>query len=259
MDSRSVGVTVDGESNSSSGISSTSYVLPSPTNFTTASTTNSSSHNFSTPTKMREFQVKKVDDPAAELPPKQQSAQSKSDDDDEDHIDLDIKVDFDEEDEENLEEFYATGSPKPTFCTPPPVLEPGEEVLLPPAAAGPGGYFDFEGCDGFAVEGYIGDDGYLYEKALYEHNLLATDSTPSAFAPIPLAYQRVNSSQILYEKRKKRPKFIAHYLIGDLIGEGSYSKVKEVLDTVTLERRAVKIMKKKRLRKIPNGEENVER
>lgn len=247
-----MGVMLDGESNSSSGISSTSYVLSSPTSAKTANNINNN-NNLSTPAKMREFQVKKVED--TQLQSKQQEGKSKSDDD-EDHIDLDIKVDFDEEDEENLEEFYASSSPKPVFCTPPPVLGVGEEVLLP--AAGPGGYFDFDN-DGFAVEGYMGDDGYLYEKALYEHNLLSTDNTPSAFAPIPLAYQRVNSSQILYEKRKKRPKFIAHYLVGELVGEGSYSKVKEVLDTITLERRAVKIMKKKRLRKIPNGEENVER
>lgn len=35
--------------------------------------------------------------------------------------------------------------------------------------------------------------------------------------------------------------------------------MKEVLDTATLERKAAKIMKKKRLRKIPNGEANVQR
>jgi len=69
----------------------------------------------------------------------------------------------------------------------------------------------------------------------------------------------VNSSEILYEKKKRKVKFVGQYLLGDIVGEGSYSKVKEVLDTVTLERRAAKIMKKKRLRKIPNGEQNVQR
>jgi len=59
--------------------------------------------------------------------------------------------------------------------------------------------------------------------------------------------------------KDNRPKFVGRYLIGDLIGEGSYSKVKEVIDSETLERRAVKIMKKQRLKKIPNGEENVKR
>lgn len=63
---------------------------------------------------------------------------------------------------------------------------------------------------------------------------------------------------LIYQKND-RPKFVGRYLIGDLIGEGSYSKVKEVIDSETLERRAVKIMKKQRLKKIPNGEENVKR
>lgn len=75
----------------------------------------------------------------------------------------------------------------------------------------------------------------------------------------PLSFHRVNSFEILYEKKKKKAKFIGKYVLGDVLGEGSYSKVKEVLDSVTLERRAFKIMKKKRLRKIPNGEQNVQR
>lgn len=71
-------------------------------------------------------------------------------------------------------------------------------------------------------------------------------------------FHRVDSDQILYERRK-RAKLVGKYLMGDLLGEGSYSKVKEVLDTETLCRRAVKILKKKRLRRIPNGEANVKR
>ena len=49
------------------------------------------------------------------------------------------------------------------------------------------------------------------------------------------------------------------YLKGEVLGEGSYSKVKEMLDCQLLCRRAVKIMKERRLRKIPNGEQNVRR
>ncbi|RWS09372.1 serine/threonine-protein kinase STK11-like protein [Dinothrombium tinctorium] len=75
----------------------------------------------------------------------------------------------------------------------------------------------------------------------------------------PLAFHRVNSFEILYEKKKKKAKFIGKYVMGDVLGEGSYSKVKEVLDSETLQRRAVKIMQKKRWRKIPNGEQNVQR
>lgn len=47
--------------------------------------------------------------------------------------------------------------------------------------------------------------------------------------------------------------------MGDLLGEGSYGKVKEMLDSETLCRRAVKILKKKKLRRIPNGEANVKK
>ncbi len=47
--------------------------------------------------------------------------------------------------------------------------------------------------------------------------------------------------------------------MGDVLGEGSYGKVKECLDSENLCRRAVKIMKKKKLRKIPYGEANVKR
>ena len=74
-----------------------------------------------------------------------------------------------------------------------------------------------------------------------------------------IAFHRVSSKDLLYEEKKKRPKFLGSYLMGDILGEGSYSKVKEVLDTRTLQRRAVKIMQEKRLRKIPNGEQNVQR
>jgi len=58
---------------------------------------------------------------------------------------------------------------------------------------------------------------------------------------------------------EKEPKFVRDYLFGSVIGEGSYSKVKEVLHTRQLVRRAVKIIKDKRLRKIPGGEANVQK
>jgi len=72
-------------------------------------------------------------------------------------------------------------------------------------------------------------------------------------------FHRVASDQIVYRTRHKRAKLIGKYLMGDMLGEGSYGKVKECLDTDTACRRAVKILKKKKLRKIPNGEENVKR
>lgn len=74
-----------------------------------------------------------------------------------------------------------------------------------------------------------------------------------------LGFHRVNSDQIIYQTKKKKCKMIGKYVMGDLLGEGSYAKVKEMLDSETLCRRAVKILKKKKLRRIPNGEENVRR
>lgn len=70
---------------------------------------------------------------------------------------------------------------------------------------------------------------------------------------------RISSEQIIYQSKKRQCKFVGKYVMGDLLGEGSYGKVKEVLDTETLCRRAVKILKKRKLRRIPNGEQNVER
>lgn len=71
---------------------------------------------------------------------------------------------------------------------------------------------------------------------------------------------KIDSDQVIYQPQKlKRAKLVGKYLLGDALGEGSYGKVKECLDTESLCRRAVKILKKKKLRKIPNGEANVKR
>ena len=75
---------------------------------------------------------------------------------------------------------------------------------------------------------------------------------------IDFQIHQVPSHEIIYE-RKRRAKMVGKYLMGDKLGEGSYGKVKEALDTETLCRRAVKIMKKRKLRKIPHGENNVQR
>lgn len=72
-------------------------------------------------------------------------------------------------------------------------------------------------------------------------------------------FHRVDSDQIIYQNKKKKIKLIGKYVMGDLLGEGSYGKVKEMLDSETLCRRAVKILKQKKLRRIPNGEQNVQR
>ncbi len=89
-----------------------------------------------------------------------------------------------------------------------------------------------------------------------DYIIAQTDHHGDDFEP----FHRYDSKDIIYEVPKKKAKIIAEkYLKGELLGEGSYSKVKEMLDVNTLCRRAVKIMKQKRLRRIPNGESNVQR
>lgn len=73
-----------------------------------------------------------------------------------------------------------------------------------------------------------------------------------------LVFNRVDSDEVIYQKRKNC-KMIGKYVMGNMLGEGAYGKVKEMLDSETLCRRAVKILKKRKLRKIMNGEENVAR
>lgn len=99
--------------------------------------------------------------------------------------------------------------------------------------------------------------------------------------PSNMFFNRVNSAEIIYQEKKKSCKMIGKYVMGDVLGEGSYGKVKEVLDSETLSRRAVKvslrrfdislrrrrlivwdclqILTQRKLRRIPNGEQNVRR
>ncbi|KRY10875.1 Serine/threonine-protein kinase STK11, partial [Trichinella patagoniensis] len=73
-----------------------------------------------------------------------------------------------------------------------------------------------------------------------------------------LNFPRADSAELgFFDERKTRPKLVNKYLMGDVLGEGSYGKVKEALDTESLCRRAVKIFKKQRLRRIVNGEQDV--
>ena len=74
-----------------------------------------------------------------------------------------------------------------------------------------------------------------------------------------IAIERVDSRDVVFDNRPKKTKILGKYVMGDVLGEGSYAKVKESIDQDTLCRRAIKIMKRKKLRKIPNGEQNVQR
>lgn len=97
----------------------------------------------------------------------------------------------------------------------------------------------------------IGSQDVLYNDL--DSPAFLGDEDPNIF------FTRVNSDQIIYQPRRKRAKLIGKYLMGDALGEGSYGKVKEMLDSENLRRCAVKIMKRRKLRRIPNGEQNVQR
>ena len=79
--------------------------------------------------------------------------------------------------------------------------------------------------------------------------------------PISSIFPNIDShTHIIYEKKQRYADFIGdRYLKGTLIGEGSYSKVKDILDAQSLSRKAAKIVSRKKIRKIPNGEINVKR
>lgn len=62
--------------------------------------------------------------------------------------------------------------------------------------------------------------------------------------PAQIFFNRVDSADIIYQAKKKKCKMIGKYVMGDILGEGSYGKVKEVLDSETLDRRAVKVSTK---------------
>jgi len=52
-------------------------------------------------------------------------------------------------------------------------------------------------------------------------------------------------------------KIVKEYVLGEVLGEGSYGKVYEALNTKTNQVVALKVAKRKNLQKIPNGEESV--
>jgi len=74
-----------------------------------------------------------------------------------------------------------------------------------------------------------------------------------------IAIERVDSRDVVFDNRPKKTKILGKYVMGDVLGEGSYAKVKECIDSESLCRRAIKIMKRNRLRRIPHGEANVQR
>lgn len=63
----------------------------------------------------------------------------------------------------------------------------------------------------------------------------------SCVDPANMFFNRVDSAEIIYQAKKKACKMVGKYVMGDVLGEGSYGKVKEVLDSEDLNRCAVKV------------------
>ncbi|KAJ3442846.1 serine/threonine kinase [Anaeramoeba flamelloides] len=58
-------------------------------------------------------------------------------------------------------------------------------------------------------------------------------------------------------QKKRETKIVNQYMFGNVLGSGSYGKVREAINQNTHEKVAIKKMKKRRLKRIPNGEESV--
>ena len=68
-----------------------------------------------------------------------------------------------------------------------------------------------------------------------EHGL-EIDEDPAlvlATEDLGLGIQRVDSADILYETKPKKVKILGNYVMGDVLGEGSYAKVKEAVENAS--------------------------
>jgi len=80
----------------------------------------------------------------------------------------------------------------------------------------------------------------------------------SILSVTPGGIKKLNPDEISY-KIREHPKTIRNYIVGETLGEGSFGKVYEVLDCKTYQRYAMKIVKKRKVRKIPGAEQCVKR
>ncbi|KXS21072.1 kinase-like protein [Gonapodya prolifera JEL478] len=94
------------------------------------------------------------------------------------------------------------------------------------------------------------EDGYRANPDYYEYLLQNQRVASSQFI------QKMDSNDIIWRNEETVVKMIGPYILGDKIGKGSFGKVKEGICTETLQRVAVKIINKKRLRKVAYGVEN---
>ncbi|KAJ3337101.1 Serine/threonine-protein kinase stk11 [Gonapodya sp. JEL0774] len=103
---------------------------------------------------------------------------------------------------------------------------------------------------GSATAADLDSEAYRTNPDYYEYLLQNQRVASSQFI------QKMDSNDIIWRNEETVVKMIGPYILGDKIGKGSFGKVKEGICTETLQRVAVKIINKKRLRKVANGVEN---
>ena len=86
------------------------------------------------------------------------------------------------------------------------------------------------------------------------HSTTSGTSSPYASGSV---FHRLNPGDIKY--RDEKAKVLRTYIVGKMLGEGSYAKVKEGIDSKTKKMVAIKILSKKTLRRVPGGEASVSR
>ncbi|KAL0488346.1 serine/threonine-protein kinase Stk [Acrasis kona] len=71
---------------------------------------------------------------------------------------------------------------------------------------------------------------------------------PNSTSNSSIASDELN--EVTYKTVDKGPKKVNQYVLGEILGEGSYAKVREAIDSNSLKRVAIKIVKKRVMRKI---------
>ncbi|KAI8803162.1 kinase-like domain-containing protein [Cladochytrium replicatum] len=94
-------------------------------------------------------------------------------------------------------------------------------------------------------------EGINNNQEYYEYLMLSQRHSSSNFI------QKIDSAEVVWKQPIKNLKLIGPYLLGEQIGKGAFGKVKEGLCSETLQRVAVKIISKKRVRKVQNGVANI--
>lgn len=70
-------------------------------------------------------------------------------------------------------------------------------------------------------------------------------------------FVQLGPNDVSYKERV--PKMVHQYVLGEIIGEGSYAKVREAMDSITNRKVAIKILARRKLRRLPAGESAVKK